>query len=163
MVGAESAPAGGGRLFATASGRFEFEPLTRAIPSAEGPPQDGEFPLALYVYSPLPFSFGEGAHLPYLQAIAGVQTGEMWGTWAEFHPDTAAGCGVEDGQMVRVRSISGSISVKARVLACAMPGVVSIPLGLGHTSYGRWAKGVGANPMDIADGFEGARVRVEGV
>ena len=30
-----------------------------------------------------------------------------------------------------------------------MPSVVSIPFGLGHTSYGRYAEGHGTNPNSI--------------
>jgi molybdopterin-containing oxidoreductase family iron-sulfur binding subunit len=30
-----------------------------------------------------------------------------------------------------------------------MPDVVNIPFGLGHTSGGRWAKGLGANPYQL--------------
>lgn len=160
---AESAAPARGSLYANPSGRFEFEALTRAIPSGDLEPSAGrDFPLWLYPYSPLPFSFGEGAHLPYLQAIAGVQTGEMWETWAELHPDTAAACGVREGQSVRISSALGSLQARVRIIASAMPGIVSMPVGLGHTAYGRWASGVGANPMELAGGAGGGRVRVEG-
>lgn len=158
----ESPGAGGrGVSFTTPSGRFDFEPLTRAIPGLPARSADEDFPLHLYVYPTLPFSFGEGAHLPYLQAIAGVQTGEMWETWVELHPETARACGVKEGGRVRLTSRLGRLEAKARVLASAMPGVVSVPFGLGHGAYGRYARGVGANPMDIAQAFAGERVRLE--
>lgn len=154
-------PGGRGISFAASSGRFDFGPLTRAIAGPPARSADKDFPLHLHIYPTLAFSFGEGAHLPYLQAIAGVQTGDMWETWAEIHPETAGACGVKDGERVRLSSKAGAIEVKARVLASAMPGVVSVPFGLGHTAYGRYAKGVGANPMDIAEAFAGERVRLE--
>lgn len=146
-----------GSLFATPSGRFEFDALTAALPDAHRrleAARDKEFPLSLYVFTPLAFSSGEGAHLPFLQGIAGVQLSEKWESWAEMHPETAGALGVSEGDKIWVRSRLGKIPVKARVLAWAKPGVVSIPFGLGHTAYGRWAKGVGANPMDIAEGPE---------
>ena len=48
-----------------------------------------------------------------------------------------------------VESPLGSIKVKARLNPGIMPGVVSVPFGLGHTSYGRYAKGYGSNPVTI--------------
>lgn len=159
-------PGAGGRdsLFAAPSGRFEFDALTAALPEARRrleASRDKEFPLSLYVFTPLPFSCGEGAHLPFLQSIAGVQSAEMWESWAELHPETAAARGVGDGDKIWVRSKLGKISVKARVVAWAMPGVVSVPFGLGHAAYGRWAKGVGANPLEITGVHGETAVTVE--
>lgn len=152
------------RSVAPPAGPVDFAPLALALKAAAGPAsKDKDFPLELCIFTPLAFSRGEGAHLPYLQSLAGVQTAEQWETWAEIHPETATDCRVEDGQKVRISSTAGMIEVKARVLPSAMPGVVSVPFGLGHTSYGRWAKGVGANPMELTDTFEGARVRMEPV
>ncbi|NNN04415.1 MAG: molybdopterin-dependent oxidoreductase [Elusimicrobia bacterium] len=152
------------RLTSPPAGPVDYAPLASALKDASQPaPKDKDFPLELCVFTPLAFSRGEGAHLPYLQSLAGVQTSEQWETWAEIHPDTAKACGVEDGRKARILSPAGKIEVKARVLSSAMPGVVSVPFGLGHTSYGRWAKGVGANPMELAESFDGARVRMEPV
>jgi hypothetical protein len=35
-----------------------------------------------------------------------------------------------------------------------MPGVVFIPVGLGHTAYDRYLKGKGVNPYEIIEGVE---------
>lgn len=151
-------------LFATRSGRFEFDALTAALPEAQrrlGSARNKEFPLSLYIFTPLSFSSGEGAHLPFLQGIAGIQLSEKWESWAEMHPQTASAHGVSDGDKIWVRSKLGKIPVKARVVSWAMPEVVSILSGLGHTAYGRWAKGVGTNPMDIAEGHAETEVSVE--
>ncbi|MBI3911146.1 MAG: hypothetical protein HY320_09460 [Armatimonadetes bacterium] len=32
-----------------------------------------------------------------------------------------------------------------------MPDVINILLGLGHSAYGRWAIGVGANPTELLE------------
>lgn len=156
--------AGRDSLFATRSGRFEFDALTAALPEAHrrlGSARDKEFPLSLYLFTPLAFSRGEGAHLPFLRSIAGVPLTETWECWAELHPETAGAHGVGDGDTIRLRSRLGRISVKARVVAWAMPGVVSVPFGLGHTAYGRWAGGIGANPMEITEGRGETDVAVE--
>jgi len=38
---------------------------------------------------------------------------------------------------------------KAKLFPGAMPDVINMPLGLGHTSYGRFAQNCGANPNEI--------------
>jgi molybdopterin-containing oxidoreductase family iron-sulfur binding subunit len=57
--------------------------------------------------------------------------------------------GISDGDRVWVESTFGKIQAKARLYQGAMPDVVNIPSGLGHTSGGRWAKGLGANPYQL--------------
>jgi molybdopterin-containing oxidoreductase family iron-sulfur binding subunit len=51
--------------------------------------------------------------------------------------------------MVRVASPHGSIDAPAYVHPGAIPGVVSMPIGDGHSHYGRYASGRGANPLSI--------------
>ena len=149
-------------VFSTPSGKFEFGPLLKSL--RENPPtqtsRSEDFPLSLYLFAPLAFSRGEGAHLPYLLDIACPQLEEMWATWAELHPDTAQAYGISDGETVWIESHQGKIKVKARVLSRATPWVVSVPVGLGHTAYGRWAKGLGANPLEIASMNRSERVRI---
>ncbi|MBI4386124.1 MAG: molybdopterin-dependent oxidoreductase [Elusimicrobia bacterium] len=155
----ETSAASSGKPYATPSGKFEFGPLTELL-SREGAPKPpgGDFPFAMHLYAPLAFSFAEGAHLPYLQSVAGPQTQEVWETWAEMHPHTAGRSGLSDGEAIWVESRRGKIKARARVTRAAMPGVVSLPVGLGHTAYGRWAKGLGSNPLEI--GEEGTGVRL---
>jgi len=105
--------------------------------------------LYLYVYTPLAFSFGDGAHLPYLHSVAGAHLGEEWETWVEIHPLTAEKLGIKDRQMVWVESPIGKIKVRARYYEGIRQDTVSIPLGLGHTAMGRYANGIGSNPAEI--------------
>lgn len=158
----EAKTVGQNLVFSTPSGKFELGPLVKSLRGRrlDEPPTSQDFPLLLNLFSPLAFSRGEGAHLPYLLDIAGPGLQEMWGAWAELHPDTAQAYGISDGQMIWVESPQGKIKAKARVLARAMPSVVSVPVGLGHTAYGRWAKGTGSNPLEIASMDGVSRVRV---
>ncbi|MBI4056672.1 MAG: hypothetical protein HY399_03895, partial [Elusimicrobia bacterium] len=147
-------------LYSTRSKKFEFDALTELLNHQDNRKtgEDREFPLSLHLYTPLSFSFGEGAHLPYLQSVAGPNMQEAWETWAEIHPGTAQEYRITDGESVWIESRVGKIKAKARLHGAAMPGVVSLPLGLGHSVYGRWAQGVGSNPMEI--GEEAAQIRV---
>ncbi|MBI4249410.1 MAG: molybdopterin-dependent oxidoreductase [Elusimicrobia bacterium] len=156
----EMSAAASGNPYATRSGKFEFDALTNLLKlqDVKKAREDGEFPLRLHLYAPLAFSFGEGAHLPYLQSVAGPQMQEAWETWAEMHPETASLPGLSDGEAIWVESRRGKIEARARLSRAAMPGVVSLPVGLGYADYGRWAKGLGSNPLEI--GEEGTEVRL---
>lgn len=138
--------------FRTLSGKFEFRADVIRGLQATPPAVRPDYPLRLCIYTPLVFAGGVGAHLPYLQGIAGARLNERpWETWAEINPLTANTLGIADGDWVQVESPTGSIRVRAKLFEGAIPDVVNIPFGLGHTAYGRWAAGVGANPAEILD------------
>ena len=140
--------------FHTSSGQFEFFPqkIQTALEQARTPwlhEASGARPsplLQLYLYTPLAFLNGYGAHLPHLQQIAGLQLHEAWETWMEIHPHTAAALSIRDGEWVWVSSQYGKVRAKARWYEGVAPSVVAIPLGLGHMGCGRWAQGIGENP-----------------
>jgi anaerobic selenocysteine-containing dehydrogenase len=52
------------------------------------------------------------------------------------HPHDAAAHGVADGEVVRVRSAAGEVTIPAEVTEAVRPGVVSIPHGWGHDRPG---------------------------
>lgn len=153
--------------FRTPSGQFELFPqqINDTLQSSPSlfvhplTPQGGgiheedsshaEYPLQLYLYAPLAFLNGYGAHLPFLQQIAGSQLHEAWETWAELHPETAKQVGVRDGEPIRIASAHGTLHAKARVVEGVAPAVIAMPLGLGHTAPVHWAQGIGANPAQL--------------
>jgi molybdopterin-containing oxidoreductase family iron-sulfur binding subunit len=56
---------------------------------------------------------------------------------------------LKDGQWVWVESRFQKIRVKIKFSERVHPGVVAIPIGQGHYSYGKWQKGIGVNPNEI--------------
>ena len=76
----------------------------------------------------------------------------MWNTWLEIHPDTAARLGIEDQDVVRVISPTGSVEVTAYRYPAIRPDTVAMPFGQGHSVYGQYAAGRGANPLDLLGG-----------
>ncbi|MBW1672658.1 MAG: hypothetical protein JRJ45_03260, partial [Deltaproteobacteria bacterium] len=48
----------------------------------------------------------------------------------------------------------GEVSVRIHLFDGAMPGVIFIPFGLGHTAYDTYLKGKGVNPNEIIDPIE---------
>lgn len=147
----EGARIGAEAALKTRSGKFEFPIRELEEAGLPGPHEENAYPLQLYVHVPLAFSFGEGAHLPYLHSLAGAHLGEQWESWVEIHPATAERLGVADGQKVWVESSAGRVQARARHYQGIRPEVVSLPFGLGHTAMGRYAQGVGSNPADILE------------
>jgi molybdopterin-containing oxidoreductase family iron-sulfur binding subunit len=76
-------------------------------------------------------------------------TSVVWGSWAELNPETAKRLAVRQGYLVRVTSPFGSLEVPVVIFPAIRPDVVAMPIGQGHTSYGRYAKGRGANPLAL--------------
>ncbi|MBI4375426.1 MAG: molybdopterin-dependent oxidoreductase, partial [Elusimicrobia bacterium] len=107
--------------------------------------------LNLHVFIPLALSFGDGAHLPYLHSLVGHHLKEEWETWLEIHPSTAGRLSIKDDQMVWVESSIGKIKAKAKYFVGIDPDTVAMPLGLGHTAMGRYARGIGTNPADLIE------------
>ena len=146
------------RVLQTESGRFEFHAeLLAADPrraSAGVPATDDASAqkLPLLLFEPLPVAGGSGAELPFLQRILDPGHEEAWETWVELNPETAARLHVHDREAVRVQSGQGAITARARVTPRVVPGVAAIPVGLGKRGGGRWAAGVGSNPLRLLAG-----------
>jgi anaerobic selenocysteine-containing dehydrogenase len=111
--------------------------------------EDKQYPFFLNVYRLMTVTGGRNANQPWLAEIVGPHVKQRWSTWAEINPETAGALGIADGDRVMVESPFGTIKVRAKLYPGAMPKVISIPFGLGRTSYGRWAKGIGANPHSL--------------
>ncbi len=144
------------RVLKTRSGRFEFradvlERRPRAA-VAGGREQAKPEELALVLFEPLALAGGTGAELPFLQGILDPGEEERWETWADIHPETAASLGIADKDRVTVSSPHGAISVRARIGLRVVPGVVAIPVGQGKRAGGRWAAGIGSNPLRLVSG-----------
>jgi anaerobic selenocysteine-containing dehydrogenase len=112
-----------------------------------GPPD--QFPLHFQPYASVQYHDGRGANLPWMQELPDPVSSSMWGLPVEMDPQTAAKLSVETGDWVRVESASGNLEAQAYVHPAALPGVVSMAIGEGHVSYGRYASGRGANPLSI--------------
>ena len=107
----------------------------------------GDFALVLY---PSPnFYDGRGANKAWLQELPDQTSKAVWGTWAEIHPETAAKVGVANGDAVKIETEAGSVELPVYVYAGARKDIVAVPLGQGHTAYGRYAKGRGVNALAL--------------
>jgi anaerobic selenocysteine-containing dehydrogenase len=116
-------------------------------PVFSGKPE--QFPLQFQPYLSLQFHDGRGANLPWMQELPDPVSSAMWGLPVELDPKTADKLKVSNGDWLRVESESGHLEAPAYVHPAALPGVVSMAIGDGHTHYGRYASGRGANPLAI--------------
>ena len=124
------------------------KPLTISDPQFEGDPQD--YPFHLYPYSSITLTDGRGANLPWLQEAPDPMTTVQWGTWVELNPNTAIALGISDNDVVLVESPHGSLEAAVVIYPGIRPDVVAIPVGQGHSDYGRFAQAVsGSNPLAL--------------
>ena len=104
---------------------------------------------------------GRGANKPWLQELPDPVSKVCWQTWVELHPITANKLGVTIGDIVEVRTAGGSVRAPVFLFLGIRPDTVAIPLGQGHTEYGRYARGIGVNAATILPlGTDGAGGRV---
>jgi anaerobic selenocysteine-containing dehydrogenase len=117
------------------------------------PPQfDGEessFPFHFQPYLSQAFLDGSLAHLPWMQEMPDALSTVMWGTWVEINPKTAQKLGIEQDDLVEVRSQHSKLLAPALVSPGIAFDVVAMPMGQGHENFSRYASGRGANPMAI--------------
>ncbi|MBA3557112.1 MAG: 4Fe-4S dicluster domain-containing protein [Gemmatimonadaceae bacterium] len=136
--------------------------------------QPGDFFLTVY---PSAVLGDRGANKPWLQELPDPVSKICWQSWVEIHPTTAARLDVDPGELVTLESPTG---LKLTAPAYVYPGIrqdtVAMMFGQGHRSsragaeainhrgypegtvlegYGRYAVGVGVNPLDLLPpGFE---------
>jgi anaerobic selenocysteine-containing dehydrogenase len=112
---------------------------------------DAKYPFTLIPAVSASMRDGRPANLPWLQESPDPLTTVVWDSWAELHPSTAKSLQVREGDVLMIHSAHGFIRAKAYLFPGIHPGSVAVPIGQGHASYGRFATGVGANPLKILD------------
>jgi len=108
-----------------------------------------QWPFEFQPYLSLQYHDGRGANSPWMQELPDPVSSAMWDLPVEIDPKAAAKLNIVNGDRVRVSSPKGSLEAFAYVHPGALPGVISMPIGQGHTHYGRYASGRGANPLSI--------------
>lgn len=110
-----------------------------------------EFPLLLTVSQLLTNRDGKGASQPSMMEMVGIQIGKHWKSWIEINPNTAREYGLRESELAWVESSNGRIQAEVRIFPGIRPGIIHMALGMGHTSYGRFGTGIGANVTDLIE------------
>jgi anaerobic selenocysteine-containing dehydrogenase/Fe-S-cluster-containing dehydrogenase component len=139
-------------------------PASAATVTTPAAQTTGDFFLVTYPSPTL--GDGRGANKPWLQELPDPVTKVLWSSWVEIHPETATRLGIRRGDIVEVRTAVGAVRVPAYIYLGIRPDTVAIAQGQGHASpsqtgwydgkdgalqwgYGRYARGVGANALDL--------------
>lgn len=92
---------------------------------------------------------GRGANKSWMNEIPDTLTQLAWQTPVVMHPETLADSRLEDGDRVQVKSEDADIEAPAFGWEGVRPGVYLVPVGQGHRRYGRFAAGMGGNPLRL--------------
>ncbi len=125
--------------------------------------------LFLVVYQSPVLGDGRGANKPWLQELPDPVTKVLWSSWVEIHPETANKRGIERGDIVEVKTASGTLRAPAYLYLGIRPDTIALAIGQGHTSaakledhngkndkavpmqwgYGRYARNLGVRAHDL--------------
>ncbi|HLG18460.1 MAG TPA: molybdopterin-dependent oxidoreductase [Bdellovibrionota bacterium] len=122
------------------------------LPHYEEPTFTGEvkeFPYVLVTFGLLSNRRGFGSFSPLLQEMFGYPERIYWDSWVELNPHTAHEHHLVSEDWVKISSPAGSLRARVVFNEALEPHTVAVPFGMGHTSGGRYAKGVGVNPYEI--------------
>ena len=134
-----------------APAEITLDPAVLDAPLALDPDPGHGRALALVVYPTVNLYDGRGANRAWLQEVPDPLLQTAWSSWVEAAPETARAIGAEEGQLVTVESDHGVADATLLLNPRLRPGVVAMPLGQGHTHYGRYATGVGVNAAALLD------------
>ncbi|RMF32266.1 MAG: hypothetical protein D6752_00465 [Candidatus Nitrosothermus koennekii] len=121
-----------------------------------------EYPFILNSYKLMTHAEGRGANSPWmLEHISPYFMDIKYESWVEINPEDATRLGINNHDEVIIENPKGyKIKTIAILFEGARPGVVNMPFELGHKAYGRWARGIGANPNEvIIDEWNGKYLR----
>lgn len=104
---------------------------------------------ALLAFPTVRSSTGESANRPWMQELPDPLSSIVWDSWVELHPKKAKKIGVESGDLVQIKTDYGALEAAALVTEHIHPDLMAIPIGQGHESYGRYANGIGVNPLSV--------------
>jgi len=108
-----------------------------------------EYPLYCLLYPSPNLGDGSAANRPVLQESPDPMTTVMWNSWVEINPLTAQQLGVKSDDVVKISSPAGEVEAVVYEFPGILPGMIAIPLGQGHTAFGRYAQARGINPQDL--------------
>lgn len=127
-----------------------------SLPTIEARIPEGKG-LVLYPFPSVRTFDGRAANRPWLHEVPDPISQVVWDAWAEIHPTTAAKLGIANGDVVTIRNYHGEINVPAYLTEFVHPEAIAVPLGHGHTAYGRYAqKSTPANVTRLLPGEPGS-------
>jgi anaerobic selenocysteine-containing dehydrogenase/Fe-S-cluster-containing dehydrogenase component len=103
--------------------------------------------VALHAYPSMALFDGRGANKSWLQELPDPMLKTVWDSWVEVPKAEAASQGVSRGDLVEFAIGPQSVKAPAVPSEWMAPATIAVPLGQGHTAYGRNAEGRGVNVL----------------
>src|SRR5690349_8189378 len=111
---------------------------------------------ALVVFPSQALYDGRGANKPWLQELPDPVAKITWHAWVEVHPTTAAKWRVANGDILLLKSPSGTVRAPVWITPGVRPDVIAVPTGQGHKAYGRYARDRSFNAFELLSGTPAA-------
>lgn len=124
--------------------------VARALPAIKPTPalpQLSGNEMYLFVYQH-PVLGDRGANKPWLQELPDPATKILWQTVAEINPATAWKLGVENGDLLKIDTDAGSLTLPVLRYPGIQKDTIAIAAGRGRRYSGRYAS-AGANALDL--------------
>jgi anaerobic selenocysteine-containing dehydrogenase len=112
---------------------------------------NGQYPLQLVPYSMINLSGGRMPNPPYLYKTILDNQLLKRDSFVEINPETAKENKLTPGDLIEIESERGSLRARVNIFEGAMPGMIFMPFGFGHTGYDDYHRNKGVNPNDIID------------
>ncbi|MDY6970879.1 MAG: molybdopterin-dependent oxidoreductase [Thermodesulfobacteriota bacterium] len=109
------------------------------------------YPLTMVPYEMINLSSGWAPTPPFVYKTLFDTQLKKAESFVEINPETAAQHDLKEGDRAIVKSTVGEVQVRITLFEGAMPGIVYMPLGFGHTGYDEFIRGKGVNPNSIID------------
>lgn len=90
---------------------------------------------------------GRAANRAWLSEVPDPISQIAWDAWAEISPKSAAKFGLAKGDLVTLRNGLGELSLPLVISPYVHDDIVAVPMGHGHTGFGRFAMAVKGNAM----------------
>ena len=105
--------------------------------------------LTFYAAPSVRFFDGRGANRPWLCEVPDPLTKIAWQSPVWVNPQTLKQHGLKQGDVLELKSQWGTLEAPAYETEGVRPGVLLMSLGQGHEKFGRYADGMGTNPVKI--------------
>ena len=105
--------------------------------------------LAFAAMPSIRFFDGRGANRPWLCEIPDPLSRIAWQTPIFLNPKTAGANGINQEDIIELQTEFGKLEAAVYVSELVNPGLALMSIGQGHTAYGRYAKDVGVNPLQL--------------
>jgi len=135
--------------FQTASGKYVLmNDAVSAVYTAKEVAIEGDeatYPLILVPYDSIRLAAGEIGEPPFMMKTLPDDVLKGNDCFVEINPQTASQAGLKGGQAAVLSTPRGQARVRVSANEGIMPGIVAMPRGLGHTAWGPFLAGKGAN------------------